>query len=904
MNVDEEGLRDVLRRVEDAEKKNFEFAVGTQMVEENILPMFSVEGLGTIPVPVTIKDVNRLKKVSEPTLCCKSSDGMMSGNKGKKASWQMDAGHIIRHGDIAEIFFRQTVPSLAAVGLQQLGLVENELPLVEVRPHSVLIIERGGCAPRHRDAECEPGTFGVMFLQIPVKNGYEGGILKVNHQKESRIFDNSQNSKRCFYTTIFFTGCEHELTEVKQGWRIVFTFSLVWKWTRSLFVPLPADASLLFAAKEIERILSPWRLPDDAQRRCLAIPLEHNYTVANLSFAGLKGRDRLTASLLRSVNFVDLHLASVRHRMKPPTSTISNTDNPLLQRVLKKEEYRTECWVSSHTDAPLAYQGLEIDFDSEVVYPLFSRLQTNWDDTESRNSTNHEEESSLDCIYCQAFLVVWPKTSTIDLACRSGFMGALDLLECLARTLPAEEVLFVLGRTMTFCCANPQLVWCPSRKPSSPAGQVTYRLLQLCIDLDAIDQGLILLNLITDDLQTVRSKMLAKDQHDIATAEIEGLQTNEIAVTLAKLIALAGWDSCEEAIRRFLTPVRMAKQMEPLTVFVTSLISHGLHANAVYVANHLCPVLFASPLCWKSSTYNTAAEMVFRLEEWSESSNLLRVEGYLELARAIESTHLCQVIIYVHKKLSQFVKNIPGMKHFYQALSQILVERDFFSLRSVSEKGEPIVVNVFKCLLWLNDSAVLKAFLRQITMPTGRNNYCLQVVLASSAIWKVCLASEDGKNVLQMLIDSRLRELSLLKPPVFSWQQMEAEIPNCPEVEYFLRSHQLSTTFSRRFPTVNEARLWANEIFGFGFEVLASPDSQFFVNHRYSATVHVKKIAGGFAVCEITKNRRLFEYDVRQFELRQEEIAELIERRQMEIPHEPTARPQKRRKTTNQERIC
>lgn len=55
MNVDEEGLRDVLRRVEDAEKKNFEFAVGTQMVEENILPMFSVEGLGTIPVPVTIK---------------------------------------------------------------------------------------------------------------------------------------------------------------------------------------------------------------------------------------------------------------------------------------------------------------------------------------------------------------------------------------------------------------------------------------------------------------------------------------------------------------------------------------------------------------------------------------------------------------------------------------------------------------------------------------------------------------------------------------------------------------------------------------------------------------------------------------------------------------------------------
>lgn len=473
-------------------------------------------------------------------------------------------------------------------------------------------------------------------------------------------------------------------------------------------------------------------------------------------------------------------------------------------------------------------------------------------------------------------------------------MGALDLLECLARTLPTEEVLFVLGRTMTFCCANPGLVWCPNRKSSPPAGQVTYRLLQLCIDLDAIDQGLILLNLITDDLPTSTSKTLPRDHHDVAMAEIEGLQTNEVAVALAKLIALAGWDSCEEAVKRFLHPVRMTGQMEPLNVLVTSLISHGLHANAVYMADHLCPIFFATPLCWKSSTCNTAAEMVFRLEEWSESSNLLRVDGYLELVRAIDTAHHCNVIIHVHNKLMQFVKKIPGMKHFYEELCRRFVQRDFVNLQSVSEKGEPIIVDVFKCLLWLNDSTILQEFLTKITMPTRRNNVCLQGIVASSAVWKTCLTSENGKYILQNLIDSRLRELSLLKPPVFSWQQIEAEIPKCSEVEYFLRSNQLSTTYSQKFSSVNEARLWAVEIFGLGFEVLASPDSQFFLNHRYSATAHVKKIAGGFAVCDITKNRRLFEYDVRQFELRQEEIAELIDRRRMEIPHEPIIRPLKR----------
>ena len=55
MKVNKEDLRDVLQKVEQAEQQNFEFAVGTQISEENILPMFSVEGLGTIPVPVTIK---------------------------------------------------------------------------------------------------------------------------------------------------------------------------------------------------------------------------------------------------------------------------------------------------------------------------------------------------------------------------------------------------------------------------------------------------------------------------------------------------------------------------------------------------------------------------------------------------------------------------------------------------------------------------------------------------------------------------------------------------------------------------------------------------------------------------------------------------------------------------------
>jgi hypothetical protein len=53
---------------------------------------------------------------------------------------------------------------------------------------------------------------------------------------------------------------------------------------------------------------------------------------------------------------------------------------------------------------------------------MFRRPETNSDNTESPNLTGYELESSMDFVYCQALLVVWPRTSTIDFACRYGMV--------------------------------------------------------------------------------------------------------------------------------------------------------------------------------------------------------------------------------------------------------------------------------------------------------------------------------------------------------------------------------------------------------------------------------------------------------------------------------------------------
>lgn len=255
-----------------------------------------------------------------------------------------------------------------------------------------------------------------MILQIPVKNGYSGGCLKIKHRSQIRLVDHSNESKEQFSTTIYYDGCEHELTEIANGWRLVLVFNLVWKWPRSLFMPLPGDQSIVSAAQEIERLLSPWRLPDEAQQRLLALPLDHTYSKTSLSFSGLKGLDRLKASLLRSVSFVDLHLAGIRRRMKPIDN--SSPSNGTDVQEADKEEFYTESWIAACTDSNFALHGLEIDFDSELILPI-NHSEANAGNQES-NKLVSNAELSTDFLYHEVMLVVWPKTSTIDLACRFG----------------------------------------------------------------------------------------------------------------------------------------------------------------------------------------------------------------------------------------------------------------------------------------------------------------------------------------------------------------------------------------------------------------------------------------------------------------------------------------------------
>lgn len=96
--------------------------------------------------------MNRLKKISDEAVYCKKANTKGPG-KVKKTCWKIDASKIEKN----DLFFWQTIPSLAADGLRKLAFDDSDIALVQACPKCVLIFEKGGSYPLQHDLE-QPST--------------------------------------------------------------------------------------------------------------------------------------------------------------------------------------------------------------------------------------------------------------------------------------------------------------------------------------------------------------------------------------------------------------------------------------------------------------------------------------------------------------------------------------------------------------------------------------------------------------------------------------------------------------------------------------------------------------------------------------------------------------------------
>lgn len=190
----------------------------------------------------------------------------------------------------------------------------------------------------------------------------------------------------------------------------------------------------------------------------LAFLLGDTYNSTELSFFGLKGRDALAARLLSCATFLDVHLAIMKRDVSDSAST--------------------EHWINAN-NILVPFKGITVKIGSQLVQDLAN--------------TTTQSQSSLN----QAILVIWPRYQSFQMKCRYAFDSLLDEVESLLLKPHAYQPPIVeksLGRILSFCRLEPVIVFGDSE--TTLPGERTGRLLQLCVSLNAKQEGLDLLELI------------------------------------------------------------------------------------------------------------------------------------------------------------------------------------------------------------------------------------------------------------------------------------------------------------------------------------------------------------------------------------------------------------------------
>ena len=137
------------------------------------------------------------------------------------------------------------------------------------------------------------GVFATMIVQFPIINGHKGGLLKINRGNQLRTLENSAESGRLFYYTVFLSDCSCQMEELTSGMRLTMSFELA------------CSDPKISTSKEVTDILQ--RLTPKGANRLLAIPLNENET----SFSSLSNGARRLVDLFSSIDFLQVRLAII-----------------------------------------------------------------------------------------------------------------------------------------------------------------------------------------------------------------------------------------------------------------------------------------------------------------------------------------------------------------------------------------------------------------------------------------------------------------------------------------------------------------------------------------------------------------------------------------------------------------
>ncbi|KAI0797100.1 hypothetical protein C8Q75DRAFT_226148 [Abortiporus biennis] len=252
-------------------------------------PAIQVEGLGTIGLPLSSRDVEALKSKAHKVTFDKCERTEVDVTICD--TWEMDAKTVVLANPDWQTFLTNTVTEVCDV----LGVV-MEAGASRYELFKLLFHGTGSHSLPHFYTEKGDGTFATIIFVLPSE--FTGGQSRVNYDATSEVYDCS--TKSLFQTSVmaWYTGVTHELKPISSGYRLVLTYHLV----HTSESPLPAVSTNTQFTKEVSAPFDQWREAGDEGPQKLVYLLSHKYSETGIRRSALKGEDAVRLAILSVIS--------------------------------------------------------------------------------------------------------------------------------------------------------------------------------------------------------------------------------------------------------------------------------------------------------------------------------------------------------------------------------------------------------------------------------------------------------------------------------------------------------------------------------------------------------------------------------------------------------------------------
>ncbi|XP_046448003.1 uncharacterized protein LOC124196808 isoform X1 [Daphnia pulex] len=336
--------------------------------------------------------------------------------------------------------------------------------------------------------------------------------------------------------------------------------------------------------------------------------------------------------------------------------------------------------------------------------------------------------------------------------------------------LAREQLSRDLHQIIAFWCAKPQRVWIED--PDLENGELTLRLLRLCITLRTREGGLALLNAIGSDFKSPTS---AEDGSN-SLQLFEGIQNERVAQAIAEFSCqVTDFDECADLVKRMISPNRLAKQFVPIIKLVHSFLDNDCIRGAITIGDWMAASVDEMDKSMVThldqSTAEAYLDSIVSLETHSEFSYEERIPSFVPFFRKLQISLQIHLVLGLKAQGTSRFKGVKSFQFTFQNLCKALCEEFYVDAPSVSD----IIVDLITFYIKLQNVEFLQRLIYKIC-PWGRSAkvffgklndakdvdtkmVLLKKLVLSEEMWELSKSSKLGKTTLASFVGNNFTVL-------------------------------------------------------------------------------------------------------------------------------------------------